>query len=135
MPSRIFIVEDNPLMRRMLNDFLTRQPDLQVCGTAETGEEALERLTNPETDLKSMHLILVDTSLPGISGITLVEKLQSLHSDLPCLMYSGHGESYYVEQALAAGARGYLLKGNPFELPDAIEKVLNGETYVGKTLQ
>ena len=50
-------------------------------------------------------------------------------------MYSGHEETFYVERALEAGAKGYLVKGNPGELPDAIQQVLNGDTYLSRTLR
>ncbi len=130
MLTHIFIVEDHPLMREMLNEFLpVHAPDLEVCGAAGRGEEALECFEAAAADLA-----LIDVALPGMTGIDLVEKLQARRPGLPCLMYSGHGEIAYVERALAAGARGYLLKGDPEELVGAIRQVLDGDTYVSKSL-
>lgn len=130
MTHNIYIVEDHPTMRETINDFLDGEADLRVCGMAATGEEALERLPGLEPEL-----VLIDTSLPGISGIALVSVLVERWPSLRCLMYSGHGETTYVEHALAAGARGYVLKGTPDELPKAIRRVIGGEVYVSESLR
>ncbi len=128
MPARIFIVEDHPIMREMVREFLAEDAsDLEVCGMAETGEEALEHLDGAEADLA-----LIDVSLPGMTGIDLVKELLARRPGLPCVLYSGHGEAAYIERGLAAGARGYLLKGDPYELVGAIRQVLDGETYVSE---
>lgn len=129
MPTHIFVVEDHPLMREMLSEFLPADaPDLKVCGTAATGEEALGCFEDAEADL-----MLIDVALPGgMSGIDLVGELRARRPGLPCLMYSGHGEVAYVERALAAGAQGYLLKGDPYELEGAIRQVLDGATFVSE---
>lgn len=76
----------------------------------------------------------VDTSLPDMNGIELVRRLLDRRPDILCLMYSGHEETFYVERALEAGARGYLVKGNPRELPGAIRQVLNGGTYLSRAV-
>ena len=130
MPLKIFIVEDHAIMREMLSAFLSDLPDYEVCGAAEAAEEALGRLGEAAPDL-----VLVDVSLPGMSGIELVEAIQHRWPELRCLMLSGHGEKGYVERALAAGAQGYILKGNPYELPEAIEQAMSGETYLSESLR
>lgn len=123
--SRIFIVEDHRMMREAYQLLLEMEPDLEVCGSAATGEEALSALKSTATDL-----VLVDVSLPGISGIELVKALQKSHPDLPTLVISGHDETVYADQALRAGARGYLdKKGLSHIMLDAIRQVLDGETY------
>ena len=131
MPSQLFIVEDHPLMRRMIGEFIQEtSSDLTVCGMAATGEEALEQLAEAYADL-----VLIDVSLPGMSGIDLLVKLRARRADLPCLMLSGHQEKTYVQRALAEGARGYLAKGNPLEIVDAIRKVLAGEIYLSESVR
>lgn len=129
-PVKIFVVEDHPVMREMLVTFLTEQTGHAVCGAAETAEEALEQLGEA-----APALALVDVSLPGMSGIDLVEQIQRQWPEVRCLMISGHGEPEYVRQALAAGARGYVVKGDPYELPGAIEAVLGDGTYVSDAVQ
>ncbi len=127
--ARIFVIEDHPLMREVLRDYLGAMPGVEICGEATSGEEALERLDEVEADL-----LLVDTTLGGMNGIDFVKRVAARWTDLPCLMLSGHGQEGYVERALHAGARGYVLKGNPAELPRAIEKVLGGEVYLSPKL-
>lgn len=118
-------------MRRALEQFLDDLSDFEVGGATETAEAALQALNGTA----NVDLALIDTRLPGMNGIELVKQLQARHPDLPCLMYSGHGETTYVEQALDAGARGYVLKGDPDELPTAIRRVLNGEQHLSAPLQ
>ncbi|MFD2438229.1 response regulator [Modicisalibacter luteus] len=79
--------------------------------------------------------MLVDLSLPGVSGIDLIASVKTRHPELPCAILSGHGERRYAEQAIAAGAQGYVLKGDPDELPKAIRLMMKGERYVSKALQ
>lgn len=130
VPVKLFIVEDHLVMREMLVAFLTNRSGYEVCGAAESAEEALGRLGE-----LGYELALIDVSLPGISGIELVEAIRLRWPDIRCLMISGHGERSYVERALEAGARGYVLKGDPYELPEAIEQVMSGETYLSESLR
>ncbi len=138
--KRIFIVEDHLYMREMLRQYLAADPRFDVCGAAATGEEALETLISAdaaEADpaAGAADLMLVDMSLPGMSGADVVRALLERRPALRCLMYSGHSERRYVEQALSAGAHGYVLKGDPDELAEAIERVLSGETYFSGPLK
>lgn len=130
MQANIYLVEDHPLMLRMTSEFINRMPDLQVCGTAATAQDALTHLPTAAVDL-----VLVDVSLPDMDGIHLVSELRSRRPDLRCLMLSGHQEQSYVERALAVGACGYIAKGNPLELVDAIRRVLKGESYLSQALR
>lgn len=129
MSSRIYIVEDNDIVREMLSIFVSDLPDLSVCGAAASAEEALSEIPSAKPDL-----LLVDLSLPQMNGAELIGVARQRWPDLPSLVLSGHGEAAYVERARAAGARGYVLKGNPYELPDAIQCVLQGSEYVSKGL-
>ena len=118
-------------MREALAAFLAEAPGYEVCGAAATAEEALDRLV----EISSCDLMLVDVSLPGQSGIDLVRQVHGRRLELKCLMLSGHGERGYAERALAADARGYVLKGDPYELPGAIDAVMRGETYLSESLR
>lgn len=128
--KRVYLVEDHGLMRAATSDYLEVTPDLRVCGEAATAEEALEQVHEASPDM-----ILIDMSLPRTSGIDLVSALRERGVDTPCIILSGHGEHAYVEQALAAGARGYVLKGDPRELPGAIRTVLGGGEYLSAQLR
>lgn len=116
-------------MRKILIEFVDRD-GFHVCGSAATGEEALEGL-----EQTSAELVLIDVSLPGMSGIDLVQELRSTDPARMCLMLSAHTGLQYVQSALEAGARGYVLKGNPYELQDALRTVVQGEMYFSETVR
>ena len=124
--KKIYIVEDHQVMRAGYILLIEMEPDLEVCGEAESAREALEQIPDLAPDLA-----VVDVSLPGMSGIELVEKLQVSHPELPILVISGHDEDLYAHRTLQAGARGYIDKSAVADvLPDAIRRVLRGELYV-----
>ena len=127
--SRIFLVDDHDILRRSLRSLLEREADFAICGESETAVAAIEAIAAARPDL-----VLVDVSLPDMSGIELVEKLSSQHPDLPLLMLSGHDTSGYAAQALEAGACGYVLKGRGAEIPHAIRMALAGERYLSEDL-
>ena len=129
MAIRIYVVEDHPIMRETLVEYLKLNDDFELCGVAASGEEALDGLTAARAAL-----VLLDLSLPGRSGLDLLPEIQS-NSPIPCIVLSGHREPSYVERALEAGARGYVLKGRPQEIPIAINAVLDGGLYVSESLR
>lgn len=128
--STVFIVDDFVLLHEMITEYLEMEPDLAVCGTAQSGEEALATL--PE---RGCDLALVDVAMPGMNGIEFVRRLGELRPGFPCLMLSGHAEEVYVREAMAAGARGYVTKGDPDAIVGAIRCVLGGEVYFGEQVR
>jgi DNA-binding NarL/FixJ family response regulator len=151
MAARIYVVEDHDYMRRMLSKYLSGLSAVELVGTAESAEEALEalaRLKNEtavedETDsagapavesAAAADLVLVDMSLPEMNGTQFVSEVRVRWPKLPCVILSGHGEKSYVERAFEAGAEGYILKGDPYELEEAIEQVLDGKRYTSPAL-
>lgn len=119
------LVEDHPVIRGTLVEFLNDVVGVKVIGAVTTGEEAL-----PLCDTAKPDLAVIDVSLPGMNGIDLVGELKKRHPDLICLMLSGHHELGYVRRALANRAQGYVLKDDPGELTQAIQQVIAGETYL-----
>jgi DNA-binding NarL/FixJ family response regulator len=128
--TALLIVEDNATFADTLVQFLGRFGDYSVAAWAATGEAALDLLPELAVDLA-----LIDVSLPGMSGIDLVSAVRRLRPDLPCIMLSGHHDRLYVRRALAAGARGYVLKQNPIDLVEALRLVPAGEIYLSAELQ
>jgi len=126
---RVFIVEDHPIMRQSIRTLLAREADLEYCGEAATAEAALEQIDDVRPDL-----VLIDVSLPGMNGIQLARALHERRPRLALAMLSGHGGATHVQQALKAGARGYILKGRASELPTAIRRLAAGERYVSSEL-
>jgi len=125
MTARIFAIEDHPAMRDMLVEFLSLSPEFEVTAVARSAEQALDELAS-----ESPELVLVDVALPGMTGIEFVRRFRGTHAETPCVMLSGHQDASYVRQALEAGASGYVVKGNPDELVEAIRTVLRGSRYV-----
>lgn len=130
MRNRIYIVEDNPIVRDMLNQFLSRVCDLDISGSARTAEQALA-----EIEASGADIVLIDVALPSMSGIDLVHELSARMPGLPCLMVSGHQETTYFDRAIAAGAQGYVVKGNPDDLQEGVNNVLAGQNYVSPSLR
>lgn len=129
MPHHVFIVEDHPLMRKMLSTYVDDLPALCVCGSVRTAEEALDYLPG------QAEIVLVDISLPGMSGIELIEEIRTCWPHLLRLVCSGHDEVSYVQRSLDAGAHGYVAKGSPSELTDALACLQSGETYLSASLR
>lgn len=130
MVHQIYIAEDHAFMREAIRVCIQREPDLNVCGLAASSEDAARDLVDTQADV-----ILIDMSLPKMSGTDLILMLLARQPGLRCLIYSGHGEVTYVERALKAGAWGYVLKGSPDELLKAIRQVIGGEAYLSEVLR
>lgn len=126
----VFVVEDHPVIQRALRDLLEHEPDLRVCGLAGTVAEALESIPGSAPDI-----VLIDVSLPGMSGIELMMRLRAEHAGLKALLVSGYDEAHYAREALAAGALGYVLKDDPDIIIEAIRTVLTGEVYLSEQMR
>ena len=126
----ILLVEDHQKFANVLIRFLGRTNHFKVTRHAATAELALEHLLEQKFDLA-----LVDVFLPVMSGISLVNLIHTEYPLLPCLMVSGHMLGHYVTQALAAGARGYVLKDDSAGILEGIQQVMKGKTYVSKELR
>jgi DNA-binding NarL/FixJ family response regulator len=103
--KRVLLVDDHPLMREGVAQWINREPDLEVCGQVETAAEALRAVDKLEPDV-----VLTDIALPGRNGLELIKDLRVLRPSLPVLVLSMHDESLYAGRALRAGARGYIMK-------------------------
>ncbi len=128
--TQIYLVDDHPLVRKGLRLVIEAENELFVCGEAATGEEALQDLPELKPDL-----VLVDISLPGMSGLDLVQKLDSILPSTPCLVISRHDETLYAERAIRAGARGYVMKSEGADaVIEAIRKIRVGGIYVSSAI-
>lgn len=129
----ILFVEDHSLIAGIISRFLKQTAGLAVSTVVESAEVALQQLADLNPNLPD--LVLIDVSLPEMSGIELVAILQEKYPDLPCVMLSGHREARYVQKALAAGARGYVTKDSPQAIAEAVRQVLQGEIYLSEDLR
>jgi DNA-binding NarL/FixJ family response regulator len=127
---RIFILDDHPITRYGVTQLINEQPDLVVCGEAESGAEALAALKTAQPAL-----VLVDITLPGRSGLDFIRDVQGLYPAVAVLVMSMHDENVYAERVLRAGGRGYIMKSEGGErLLEAIRQVLEGQVYVSKKM-
>ena len=129
-PYSIFLVEDHAGFANALNNMLSQNQNLQIVAVAGTAEEALEQLVELEVDL-----VLIDFSLPDMTGLNLLERLHHEHPTLRCAILSGHLLPQHARRALEIGARGYLIKDNPAEIMTGIQSMLRGEIYVSQQLR
>jgi two-component system invasion response regulator UvrY len=128
--TTILIADDHAIVRKGLVQILTEGSEAVAVEEAESGEEALLKVRNNGYDL-----VLLDISLPGKSGLEVLQELKSHNPELPVLMLSMHPEEQYAVRALRAGASGYLAKGSAAdELAEAIRKVLAGGKYISASL-
>ncbi len=126
---KVLIVEDHPIVRQGYTLLIGREPDIQVCGEATSGRQALEQVSRLGPDM-----VVVDISLEGdMDGLELVKALLAIYSTLPILVVSGHDETIYAERLLELGARGYVMKGDASAFLRALRHVAHGETYVKRS--
>ena len=123
---RILLVDDHPLVRDGLRSRLEAVDGFEVVGEASNAEEALARVAELEPQLA-----LMDVGMKDVNGIDLAAMLLERDPDLQVLMLSMYDNPEYVQRALQAGARGYVLKDSPAsEIIAAIEAVAAGGTFL-----
>ncbi len=128
--KEIFLVDDHPLVREWLTNLINQQPDLAVCGEADTGPQAMEAILRLKPDVA-----IVDISLKDSSGIELIKDLKQTQPATAVLVLSMHEESHYAERSLRAGARGYVVKRETTrKVIAAIRQVLAGGIYISDEL-
>jgi DNA-binding NarL/FixJ family response regulator len=124
--SKIFVVDDHPIVRQGLGLLINREPDMIVCGAAEEAQSALRAIPTLQPDV-----MVVDISLTGPDGLELVKTIRTRDANLPILVLSMHDESIYAERALRAGANGYIMKQEATEkVLVAIRRILRGDVYL-----
>jgi len=128
--SSILVVEDHAGFAKALLNMLSQNHNMQVVAVAESAEAALKQLRDQRVDL-----VLIDYSLPDMSGVNLLEALQNEHPGLHCAILSGHLSLQHARRALEAGARGYMIKDNPAGILTGIQHMLKGEVYVSEELR
>lgn len=119
-PLSVLIVDDHPMVREGVRHTLASAPDLSVVAEAESGKGAIEVADRYRPDV-----ILLDISLPDVSGIDIVGDLRSLGCAV--VVFSAHRSERHVRAAMEAGATGYLVKSaKPQELVQAIREAGQG---------
>ena len=130
MTTRIYIVDDHPLVRQGLTQIVANETDMEICGEAEDSPAAIRGVGEANPDA-----IIVDISLKGTNGLELIKNLKAIHEDIPILVFSMHDETIYAQRALRAGAKAYVMKKeSPSKVVDAIRKIIQGEIYVSPSV-
>lgn len=127
---RILIADDHPLVRAGLRNVLKEESDMSIVAEASDAQELLDLVKRQKTDV-----VLLDISMPGRSGLDILQELKHDQPKLPVLVFSMHPEDRYALRALRGGAAGYMTKESPpAELVKAIRKVVGGGKYVSPPL-
>lgn len=127
----MLIVDDHAIVREGINKILALTPDIEVAAEAIDGAAAIVQLT----DNKPFDLVLLDMTMPGISGTDLIARIKAGFPALPILVFSMHNEAQIALRAIKAGASGFIAKdSDPEVLINAIRKVAQGGKYIDPLL-
>ena len=123
---RILLADDHAIFRQGMKRLIGEVPGLAVVGEAGDGREVLARLQTDPPDL-----VILDISMPGISGMAVIRKIRHQHPGIKVLVLTMHRSVEYLFSALEAGAHGYILKeDSDIELFEAIKAVQADKKYV-----
>jgi DNA-binding NarL/FixJ family response regulator len=122
----VLLADDHSLVRRGFRRILEDDPSIVVVGEASDGEEAIRLAAELQP-----RVIVMDCAMPGTSGLIATRRILEQDPDVAILMLSMHAEDTLVRQAMAAGARGYILKSAlDLDLAAAVSRVAAGETVL-----
>jgi DNA-binding NarL/FixJ family response regulator len=127
---RCLAVDDHPSILRGLSLVIGTADDIELVDSVGSGEAALDSVGTTKPDVA-----IVDVRLPGIDGITTVKRMASAAPDVATVVFSAYGDRRLLSDAIAAGARGYVMKGSPPEdLLRAVRAVRSGKPFVDPSL-
>ncbi|MBI1841434.1 MAG: response regulator transcription factor [Verrucomicrobia bacterium] len=122
---RILIVDDHGMIRQGLRAVIQARSGWELCGEAENGRQAVELARRLRPDI-----VILDLTMPGLNGLDATRKIREALPRAQILIQTMHDSEALAREALAAGARGYLLKNDaPELLPLAIEALAAGRTF------
>jgi len=125
MSVRLVLADDHRVLRDALVELLAREPDFEIVGEAGSGAEALEQAHS-----KSPDVLVLDIAMPDMNGIEVARKLTEGGSRTRVLMLSTYGDKRFVQEAVKAGAAGYVSKAAAgSELARAVRAVAAGHHY------
>jgi DNA-binding NarL/FixJ family response regulator len=123
---RIVIADDQPSVRRNVKVLLEDETDFEVIGEASDGVRAVELTGKLRPDI-----LVSDLKMPHLDGIGVTRRIAKLYPEIGVIIFTMYGDTVYVEAALKAGARGYLLKQSCVDgLIEAVRSVAAGNSYI-----
>ncbi|RJO63232.1 MAG: DNA-binding response regulator [Myxococcales bacterium] len=124
---KILLVDDHKIVREGLRSILKERTDMRIVGEADDGLDAIRKCREMKPDL-----VIMDISMKNMNGIEATRSILSENPTMKVLVLSMHTERKYIQNILAAGAAGYLLKNGILEeLFKAIETIMSGKVYIG----
>lgn len=127
---RILLVDDHAVVRAGYRLLLQQSERIEIIAEAETGEQACKLFTELNPDLA-----LMDISLPGMGGLEAIRRIMRRDADAKVLVFSMYEDPVFVDQAVRAGAKGYLTKNSaPELLLTAIEEIAAGGMYLDRDI-
>lgn len=127
---KLMLVDDHAIVRDGIRLLLEQGDGLDIIDEANDGEEALEKLKKHQADSTLPDVLLLDISMPGMSGIQTAQQVSRSYKNVKILMLSMHNNEDYILRAVEAGALGYILKDSSSdEMIKAIKTVATGEKY------
>jgi DNA-binding NarL/FixJ family response regulator len=124
--TRVLIADDFPIVRSGLRKLLDAKPDFEVVAEAEDGAEAVEKALKED-----VHLVILDVSMPRMTGIQAAVELNKRKPELKLIMLSMHDSEQFLFEALKAGASGYVLKsGADTDIVEACRAAMRGDSFL-----
>jgi DNA-binding NarL/FixJ family response regulator len=124
--TRVLLADDHPVVRNGLRELLNSEPDFRVVAEVDDGALAVERALADDVDL-----VVLDVSMPRMTGLQAARELSSRKPGLRVLMLSMHENEQFLFEALRAGASGYVLKtAADRDLVEACRATMRGETFL-----
>jgi two-component system, NarL family, invasion response regulator UvrY len=122
----VLIVDDHHIVREGLERIISFENDIKVVGKSVNAAEAIRFLAGQKVDV-----VILDISMPGRSGMDIIQDLKKIRSEVKIIMLSMHQEEQFAMRAFKSGASGYLTKEMaPEEIVKAIRKVNSGRKYI-----
>jgi two-component system, NarL family, response regulator NreC len=130
VPIRIFIADDHAVFRSGLKVLLEKEPDLQVVGESGNGFDTIRAVKECDLDV-----LLLDVSMPGLSGARVAEEVLKFKPDLAIVVLTMHEDEYYLQEFFRLGVRAYVLKkSTSTDVAQAIRAAQKGKQYVDPAL-
>lgn len=123
---RVLVADDHPLAHMGMRHFVEAYPELELVGEAGNGMDAVELCERTRPDV-----VLMDMLMPGVDGVAATRQIKERHPSIRVIVLTSYHDGTMVEQAMRAGASGYLLKtATPHELMQAIRQTIGGRSVL-----
>lgn len=125
---KVLLADDHKMVTEGFSSLLANHTDIEVVGTAENGQEVIDKL-----DQQAVDVLVLDISMPGINGVDATRILKAENPDLKILIVSMHKSASYISTLVQLGINGYILKDKESgELVEAIRSIHKGDLHFGR---